>query len=358
MRPTFRYATINEVKRRIIPTALTDPTPDITDADILKIIESVSATLNEWTQQFFQPVPELVRVSGQGDQVLSHPMVVPILAILQLAGLPVRGYGEFRGSERIIPFSNDYPEILYEGIVYPPQYGQALNSTGSGLIAWERGKRHVRMLSRRGGFVRGYANVEMTGWYGWLEGYKSVAMALSTAVAVNTSATTLHVNQIVDATSGDFLQVGDTIALYLQEPAGALIPSAVEFAIVQVIADHAGGGYDLTVDPLPKYPFALPIGTKVLSLGAVPKGLAEVAQYLAAKGVTDLSDSLTGGSSGGGGSGGPLISESVDNYSYTLADTSSSGGTSKGALGLITGSVRHDLLLREFVRPQVSVSWW
>jgi hypothetical protein len=143
----------------------------------------------------------------------------------------------------------------------------------------------------------------------------------------------------------------------LQEPVGALIPSAVEFAIVQAIADHVGGGYDLTVDPISKYPFSLPIGTKVLSLGAVPRGLAEVAQYLVAKEVIALSDSLTGGSSGGGSSG-PLISESVDNYSYTLADTSSSGGTSKGALGLITGSVRHDLLLREFVRPQVSISWW
>jgi hypothetical protein len=359
VRPKFRYATIPKVKARVVPTALTDPTPAITDADILEQIEAVSATLNRWTQQFFQPVPELVRVSGQGDQVLTHPEVVPILSLMKLSAIIARGYGEYRGSERIIPHSNDYPEILYEGGVYPPQYGGIgiTDVSGSGLIGWERGKRHVRMLSRRGGFVRGYANIEMTGWWGWLEGYKAVSMELATAIAASTAATTLHVDRVLDVDSGDFLEVGDTVALYVAEVPGALIPSAVEFAIVQAIAENGGGGYDLTVDPMSKFPFVIPAGTTVLSLGAVPRGMVEVAEYLTTKFVLNLSAERLGSSSGAASASGILLGESVDNYSYTLGNGTTNGGTSRGALGTLTGSPRHDALLREFVKPSVSVLW-
>jgi hypothetical protein len=212
------------------------------------------------------------------------------------------------------------------------------------------------MITLFDGFPKGPKNIEMVGWWGWLEDYKSVSTTLTTALAANTDHTTVQVDDIIDATTGDFIQVGDTIAITVQQAVGALVPKRVELAIVQSIAVN-GANFDLTVDTLHQYPFELSIGAEVKSFGRTPEALSEVAEYLAAQLVLQKAAERTGDVVTAAALAGNLIQEKTDNYSYKLRDSgnpaSGSGGDS--LLGKYTGNTRMDLVLRQYGQPAISL---
>lgn len=362
MKPTkFRYVTLAGVKARVTPQSLTDS--GMTDADVLALIETSCAKINTWTGQIFQAFPDIVRVKGRGDTLLTHPDVLPFVGLNNIYLLDDRTTGEFKEMDRIIPDMRNFPEShrWHRGTTKPLKC-RLLDSDGdvraSGEIQWDVGERTVSMVNLLGGFTKGKNNIEMRGWWGWLEEYKNIGVTLATAIPANTSGlTSVVVDSVVDATSGDFIEIGDTIGIEVQERDGG--PWRVENAIVTAMSGT--GPYTLTVDPLRQYPFEIPVGANVYCFGATPSALAGVAEYVAGRDLARRISELTGDTDDlllNEAIDGNLKSEKTDNYSYTLGGArsgSGGGGGGSGSLGKFTGSVEQDLVLRKFKAPAVSV---
>jgi len=362
--PVFRYATIQQIKDRINPELLVDPGPPpetiISDSQILERIQAASMMINKWTKQYFQPVPQIYRVSARGDRLLTGPQMLPFIVLKQIGMIDDRTTGQFEGANRVIPDSIA-PERVYQwrtggrcACTIPLYYDRG--SIRWGEVAWELGSRTIEMIVRQHGFTRGYRNVEMTGWWAWLENYKVVETELTQAIPGGSgNVTQIRIKDAVDANSGDFIEVGDTLVLDVKPVSGSLIPTHIEPVIVQEIAEGTGE-YQVNIDPLRTYPFEIPVGAPVYCYGRTPSALADVTQFLAVKLIEGLSAEITGDPVTSASSQGMLISERTDNYNYTLADVSGSSKSNFGSLGKYTGSPRMDLVLREFAQPTVAVS--
>jgi len=361
VQPTYRYATIPQIKSRLSDDVITDG--NITDSEILARIQAASAMINEWTRQVFQPTPETIRESASGDKLFMHPSRLPFLQVKSLYIDPDRTTGEFKGMERIIPDPavNTCSNLAIMNSLTFRYQTDYLDINGDGQkVAWEPGKRFMKLIALCGGITKGVFNVQVEGWWGWLESLKLVTVSLGTEIPANDdTVVTVHLNSAVDPNTGDFIQVGDTIAIATKMPTGALIPSSVELAVVQAIADNVVSGVDITVDPLNPYPVALPVNTPVYCFGRTPNSLAEVCQYLAAELVKQLSADRTGDVFASQiADGATLKSEKTDNYSYTLGEAGGGGGGGTGGLGKFTGSVRMDLVLRQYAQPTVAMRYF
>lgn len=352
--PTFRYATLGAVKARIPAQLLIDAA--ITDDQILSKIEEASAMLNGWTEQYFQPASGVVRNSARGDGLLTHPDFLPFLFLGQVASLDGRTLGEFKEMDRIIPRMRHF-DAGERGSFYTLQRtsdGTLIVIDGIGIgqqIGWESGSRTIKVLGLLQGFTSGWNNIEMAGWWGWIEDRKYVKTTLAVAIPANTTGVVqVDVASVSDVDTGHRIAVGDTIAIVTQ--AGTVAPEAVQVAIVQSIA--GAGPYQLGVDPLLPLTVTAPIGAEVYCFGRVPRNIVTVTEFLAKQLVTQLAYEVTGNIVGAAWASGDLKSERVDNYSYTLGGV---GGGSNGGgnpmMGKHTGSVQMDLLLKKFVKPRM-----
>lgn len=353
--PTFRYVTLAEAKAEVSPDLLTDAS--ITDEQVLKQIERASDFINRTTEQVFQPVPEVARVSGRGTRALKHPRTLPFLDLAQVARVDERSIGEFKSMDRIIPGMRYTGAGERWGAVVFERTTEGLIILGAGSnatrkAAWEPGEYTVNLLDLLEGFTAGWRNIELSGWFGWLDGRKKVRMALNVAIpAATTGVVSVVVDDIVDPDTGDILEVGDTIAITTR--VGDLVPKSVELAIVQSVA--GSGPYTLTVDPLHPLSVEATVGTEVHAFGRVPTGVNTVAAFVVGRMLRTLAFNAEGNIVGAAAAMGQLKSERVDNYSYTLGDTT---GASSSGIGKYTGSAQMDLLLAEFARPTVSLSYF
>ena len=360
--PTFRYATLDSVKGRIPAALLTSAA--LTDAAILEQIEEASAMVNLWTQQVFQPYPDVVRSSARGDQIITHPSRYPVVLIRALAEIENRTTGEFKEMDRIIP------GLRYDGAGERGVNTLTLQRSGDGLIvvggspncpreaAWDSGERHIPLITLFGGYTKGWKNIELTGWWGWLENYKNVDMELVTTAIPANDATivTIDVVDIVDPVTGDCLEVGDTIAIPKKTVAGASIPTEVELANILTISGT--GPYTLTFDTLHPVPVEIPVGAVISAYGRIPSGVQTVTAYLAKKLVLEYAYDFLGNVVGQASANGTLKSERVDEYAYTLGDSSGGGSGGAQGLGKHTGSARMDLVLRKFARPTMQMRYF
>lgn len=312
--------------------------------------------VNRWTQQVFQPSPEVVRVNGRYSTLVMHPELFPTVKLISIANIDGRITGEFREMDRIIPGMRHVPELR--------QYSnRALDQTGDiwlidvddQRVAWEQGRRTVKLVSLFNRFISGQYNIEMVGWWGWLESYKEFQRLTTVQIDAGTTPTTITIDDIEDATTGDILEEGDTIAVEIVPDTVKSVPKRAELAVVQTIAGT--GPYVLTVDAIHPFPKDVVVGTKVYCFGRVPSSVADVVSYLAVRLVGVLASDITGDPSIGAVMAGLLKSEKTDNYSYTLGLPGDIGGGGKSGLGHLTGSPRMDALLREFRKPDIAVRY-
>ena len=354
MFPVFRYTTLAEVKGRLPAEPLADSA--LTDADIMDCLEQACVAVNTWTRQVFQPFPDIIQVSGNESPLTHHPEFYPFLEMRSIAQLAGRTTGSFKEMDRIIPGLRNWPERKRSFSFGYDSSGNFLfvDAGGGNKVAWDRGSRTISLITLIGEFVRGWHNIEITGWWGWQENLKRVDTTLTAEISANNAnVTSVQVASVIDAATGDMLEAGDTIAITIID--GPLVPKKVELAIVKTITGI--GPYTLAVDTLHPYPVVLPIGTNVRTYGRVPTGLKTVATYLAMQFVAQRIAELTGDSAAVAALNGTLKSEKTDGYSYTLATPGGDvgAGQSGSAVGRFTGSPRMDLLLRQFGKPNVAI---
>lgn len=290
----------------------------LADALALELIIGVSGSLDDLTAQFFQPELEVHPASGDGCSLVHRRDLVPMLEVSNIE----IDYGRCRtgyvGIGRVFNFKSQ------------PSFNVDISR-------WEISPAtEFRTIDTMAGqFPEGTANVLLTGAFGWLENRKTFETTLANPIALGD--TTITLTDVFNTTG--WLEKDDFVVVEIQASSKTQ-PALLYVDIVQALAGNV-----LTVDAIQGQPgLPIPAGAKVRSFGRFPNALREVMEKLAKNAYDTIY--------GGGSTVDPnrVISERVDNYSYSLESTGKSASYS--GYGYITGDTRLDKVLQSFQQPR------
>jgi len=287
----FEYTSVQAVKDL---DAIWYASADFTDQQILQKIRWTSAYMNSITKRWFIPLRETIDLSGDGSNILwDSEHRVPILEIKSIYEVDNRDeYGAIE-DKTIIASGSD---VVIEGVLLRSPDGY-----------WSAGIKNYQV-----DIVRG--KMEDTG---------KVETTLAADLSVGAGSMTLA--SVDGIYTGDYLVVDGDF--------GAIVRSVDTGTNVVGISEVLAG----QLRPDPKV-----AGSSVVRYGRIPYAAEEACLIL-------VHSDLGPGGSGMIGSqlAGPMVSETTDNYKYTIAAGSYKGDT------ITTGNPRVDMLLASLQDPGV-----
>jgi len=304
------YTTIHRLRQEGFAQA------DLPEADALRLIREASEILSDVLGQWFVPVRSQKRLDGDGSSICYHPNRIPILEVISLE------------EDYTADVSGDYMPSRMDILV-----GGADRTSFPPDDFVIRG-RFVELLYAR--FFRGRGNVVLDAYTGWMDWFDQESRSTTLrkvetdiTTAINYDGTEAIVTSLNDFDLRDVLvfEKNDTT----REVLGMAIVNGIET-----------GTSKLQFDKLKtKNKQQLPIGTKVVTFGAVPR-LIERATILILK---KLQHKINSEEYDERLFGEKLKSEKTDRYSYTLY-----GGADGGGVG-ITGDSLVDSQLSKYTEP-------
>ena len=280
------------------------------DADALRAVETASRLVNQVTDQLFVPIFQVLELDGEGDPVIHHPKLLPILKVLRLAfiNIDLLGTTPLTTDEFSIHntrrFIKREPLIGFTGrkkFVFDPDVG-AKN------------------------FPRGVRNVELRAYFGWLEAFKEIETKTTTDVA--NGAVSVDVESVDGILQDDVIVARDS-----DDNSFFAIVTAIDVANKKLFFDVING--------LSK---TVASGAELFAFGRVPL-LVERATLIL---LNDLTPKIGSSSFLRNQFLAGVISERTDNYNYRKQ--SSSGGDLGSRINS-TGSLEADNLLSNFTAP-------
>ena len=276
----FEYASVDDIKS--IDSTWYDASPaPYSDSQILTKIRYTSAFINHLTGKNFTPVSDTFYWSGDKSRILCDPVnPVSILDVTSVSELNSRSFGGTVVEDEDAIDSSDY---VIDGCTLVYMVGE-----------WQHGVRNYKVVATLG---------EMD-----------------------------NVNKVSTTLSSDFVSEGSSVAV---------VDSTGIYADDVIIIDDdlplivgSVSGQTITVHPVPSSPLKR-AGSSVVRYGRLKDAARQACMALVHR---DL---------GPGGSGmigtqlaGPIIKETTDNYSYTLASNYGNSNTTNG-----TGDPYIDMLL-------------
>lgn len=288
----FSYVTVDMLRAEGIDANM------IPDDRARDMIVMVSNWINWLTQQWFLPVRAIAKCEGRNSCLAHLPTFVPILDFFSL----------HLAKENL--FDVILPDISYQ--VKP---------------------RFVQMLSYTGKLPGNPRFVILDGVFGWLEDdYQPARTTVTSAVSVGDSN--------IQLASMDRINVGDAVLVGKDEYplSGAVLVDAIR-------------GNAIVTDPVK---FSCPVGSPAVRYGRVPRGIQWATMLLVKDKRTPLGCRGTEDD--------PdlprwfydrLQSESVEGYSYSLANIPAMFGHAGGSW--TTGNPEADDLLQQYANPMLYV---
>jgi len=313
----FRYTTITRLRQEgFTETELPAP-------DALLLIAEASGYLSDALGQWFTPVRSQKILDGMGSALLYLPNRVPILEVLSLAQISTASASR----PFLVP---DKVDIL---LASGPNDMAVFDSSDYQVYG-----RYLELLYSE--FFGGRGNVLFDCYSGWMDTFSARS---GTTRRILTDTTTLISNGGIDAilTSISGFQARDVV-LFEKNDSGREVLGQVIVNSIDV------GNKKLVFDAIEtKDAQQLPVGTRVLTFGAIPR-LIERATLLLVKRLNirintdDYDDAVMAGK---------IKSEKTDRYSYTLFGDADGGGVG------LTGDYFVDRQLSYYAEPQIHVDF-
>jgi len=296
--PYFEYCTVLDIRNEGIAES------DYSDARVLECIRLASVKINLYTDQWFQPVIGTLYLDGDDTPFIKLPDYKKFIKVSQIEiisdrssrlspfdesgllpnrrvySIPDQTVYEISNNRRMIEFVSDpsqsFPTLLpFTNDYYIP---------GNIEVIWPEGRQ----------------NLQVEGVFGWLDNEKEL-----TAIAQATAPVTQN---WVEVDSVDGWEAGDVAAIYLAaDDVRLLIVTDIDTANTRLVfaGDKATGAV---------LRFEIPAGTEIKTFGQIPMMIKYCTKRLAILALTSLSSILTPSSA----MASAIVSEKVDNYSYTL----------------------------------------
>lgn len=300
-----RYTTIQALRDQGISTT------KLSDADAPDVIELASSLVMRFTDQWFVPVLNDLEMNGQGDPVIHHPKLLPILDILQVALINIDIIGDTALTTDEFAISTNRRFVQREPLV---------GFTGRKKLALDPS---VGAKS----FPRGVRNVRLKAIFGWLDNFKDICTKTTQAVGDCQGDVT------VESTIG--ISAGDVIIAY----------DSNDNFFHAILTEVDSTTKTLKFDMVKRLPAAVDSGATLCAFGRVPP-LVERATIIL---VEDLRASISSSAFKKAQFQSGIVSERTDNYSYRLA---SPVGGDLGSAANSTGNLQADNILRHYTAPQ------
>ena len=282
------------------------------------LITDASAYVEALTDQIFNPMAETRTWDGRGSAIVYDPQLLRILDVTSVT------LDYDRTNYRNEPIPNTVFESI-EGQQEEIAYLGVLGSRALSATEYRVYDRWIETIINR--FPGGTENVEVAGVFGWLDPARAeVTTAIDDGAGLVTDATTVTVDSTAGFEEGDLVLIGANLYVIVTEVTDA---TTLTFDSVGTIV--AG---------------AFPDDTAVRTWGKVPRPITNLTNFIAhqfreedvaradAQRFVDVAR---------------LRKEQTDRYMYELFSPDLTAG------GSLTGSIRHDMVVKRYSRPAVAV---